>query len=75
MGVVGRAIGQGALRGRNTFIGWVAAVRMAKAGERHLAAELRGIGASALEQVPKWKQESMRHVKNSTSMLYSNVRL
>jgi ATP-dependent RNA helicase DHX8/PRP22 len=32
---------------------------MAKAGERHLAAELRGIGMSAIDHVPEWKKESM----------------
>jgi len=32
---------------------------MAKAGERHLAAELRGIGQQHVVDIPKWKQETM----------------
>jgi ATP-dependent RNA helicase DHX8/PRP22 len=32
---------------------------MAKPNERHLAAELRGIGMSSVEQVPKWKEATM----------------
>lgn len=32
---------------------------MARPGERHLAAELRGIGMSSIQQVPKWKEETM----------------
>jgi len=32
---------------------------MAKAGERHLAAELKNIGAAQIDEVPQWKKDTM----------------